>query len=90
VSGPNTRNLTFAVGGLLSNPRYGPSRDTGYTADKGGTTSAGNTWSNTTDDGRTQVQLHSKKNLGSTTKPHGLSTRIVPFQEPAITKARHE
>ena len=77
VSGPINSNLTFAVGGF-----YRTSdglRDTGYTADKGGQLRGNLVY--TTDDGRTQVQLHALK-IDDRTAFY----QNVPFQVPAITR----
>jgi len=76
VSGPISKNLTFAIGGF-----YRTSdglRDTGYTADKGGQVRGNLVYQ--TDDGRSEVQLHMLK-INDRTAFY----QNVPFQVPAIS-----
>ncbi|GAA0754917.1 TonB-dependent receptor [Ideonella azotifigens] len=76
VSGPISKNLTFAVGGF-----YRTSdglRNTGYTADKGGQVRGNLVYQ--TDDGRSEVQLHALK-INDRTAFY----QNVPFQVPAIS-----
>lgn len=77
VSGPINKNLTFAVGGF-----YRTSdglRNTGYTADKGGQLRGNLVY--TTDDERTEVQVHALK-INDRTAFY----QNVPFQVPGITQ----
>lgn len=77
LSGPLSKNLTFAIGGF-----YRTSdgiRDTGYTADKGGQMRGNLVY--TTDDGRTEVQLHALKINDRTA-----FFQNVPFQVPGFSQ----
>lgn len=77
VSGPATKNLTFAVGGF-----YRTSdglRNTGYTADKGGQLRGNLSYQ--TDDGRTDIQAHALR-INDRTAFY----QNVPFQVAAISK----
>lgn len=76
VSGPLTPNLTYAVGGF-----YRTSdgiRDTGYTADRGGQLRGNIVY--TSDDERTEVQLHALKINDRTA-----FFQNVPFQVPGFS-----
>lgn len=77
VSGPATKNLTYAIGGF-----YRTSdglRDTGYTADKGGQLRGNLVY--LSDDGRTELQAHVLK-INDRTAFY----QNVPFQIAAISK----
>ena len=78
VAGPVNKNLTFAVGGF-----YRTSdgiRNTGYTADKGGQMRGNIVF--TTDDDRTEVQLHALKINDRTAFFQNL-----PFQVPGFSQS---
>lgn len=78
LSGPVNKNLTFAVGGF-----YRTSdgiRDTGYTADRGGQIKGNLVY--TSDDARTEVQLHALK-INDRTAFY----QNVPIQVPGFSKA---
>jgi outer membrane receptor protein involved in Fe transport len=77
LSGPLSKNLTFAVGGFYRSS--GGIRDTGYTADKGGQMRGNLVY--TTDDGRTEVQLHALKINDRTA-----FFQNVPFQVPGFSQ----
>ena len=77
VSGPINKNLTFAVGGFYRTSSG--LRNTGYTADKGGQIRGNLVY--TSDDDRTEVQLHALK-INDRTAFY----QNVPFQVPAITQ----
>lgn len=83
LSGPLSKNLTFAVGGF-----YRTSdgiRDTGYTADKGGQMRGNLVF--TTDDGNTEVQLHALKINDRTAFFQNLPFQVPGFSQPG-TPAR--
>lgn len=78
LSGPVSKNLTFAVGGF-----YRTSdgiRDTGYTADRGGQLKGNLVY--TTDDARTEVQLHALKINDRTS-----FFQNVPIQVPGFSQS---
>ncbi len=78
LSGPISKNLTFALGGF-----YRTSdgiRDTGYTADKGGQFRGNLVY--TTDDGRTEVQLHGLKINDRTAFFQNLPFQVPGFSQP--------
>lgn len=77
LSGPLSKNLTFAVGGFYRSSDG--IRDTGYTADKGGQMRGNLVF--TTDDGRTEVQLHALKINDRTA-----FFQNVPFQVPGFSQ----
>ena len=78
LSGPLSKNLTFAVGGFYRNSDG--IRDTGYTADRGGQLRGNLVY--TTDDGRTEVQLHALKINDRT----GFFQNL-PFQVPGFSQS---
>ncbi len=78
VSGPFSKNLTFAVGGF-----YRTSdgiRSTGYTADRGGQVRGNIVF--TTDDDRTEVQLHALKINDRTAFFQNLPFQVPGFSQP--------
>lgn len=78
VSGPISKNLTFALGGF-----YRASdgiRNTGYTADKGGQVRGNLVY--TSDDGRTEVQLHALKINDRTAFFQNLPFQVPGFSQP--------
>jgi outer membrane receptor protein involved in Fe transport len=77
VSGPLSKNLTFALGGFYRTSNG--IRDTGYTADQGGQVRGNLVY--TTDDGRTEVQLHGLKINDRTA-----FFQNVPFQVPGFSQ----
>ena len=77
LSGPLSHNLTFAVGGFYRTSNG--IRDTGYTADRGGQVRGNIVY--TTDDDRTEVQLHAMK-IDDRTAFY----QNVPFQVPGFSQ----
>ncbi|MBB3062300.1 TonB-dependent receptor [Microbulbifer rhizosphaerae] len=77
VSGPATDNLTYALGGFYRNSDG--IRDTGYTADEGGQLRGNLVF--TSDDERTQVQLHALF-----INDHTAFYQNLPFQVPAFSE----
>jgi outer membrane receptor protein involved in Fe transport len=78
LSGPLSKNLTFAVGGF-----YRTSdgiRDTGYTADRGGQVRGNLVYR--TDDDRTEVQLHMLKINDRTAFFQNLPFQVPGFSQP--------
>jgi len=78
VSGPVNKNLTFAIGGFRRSSNG--LRDVGYTADSGGQVRGNLVYSS--DDGRTEVQLHALR-IDDRTAFY----QNVPFQIPSITQS---
>ena len=77
VSGPISKNLTFALGGFYRTSNG--IRDTGYTADKGGQLRGNLVY--TTDDDRTEVQFHWLKINDRTA-----FFQNIPFQVPGFSQ----
>lgn len=78
LSGPFNKNLTFAVGGF--HRTSDGIRDTGYTADKGGQVRGNLVY--TTDDGRTEMQLHALKINDRTAFFQNLPFQVPGFSQP--------
>jgi outer membrane receptor protein involved in Fe transport len=78
LSGPLNKNLTFAVGGFYRSSDG--IRDTGYTADKGGQVRGNLVY--TTDDGRTELQLHALKINDRTAFFQNLPFQVPGFSQP--------
>ena len=78
VSGPVNKNLTFAVGGFQRSSNG--IRDTGYTADKGGQVRGNLVY--TTDDDRTEIQLHALKINDRTAFFQNLPFQVPGFSQP--------
>ena len=78
LSGPLSKNLTFAVGGFYRSSDG--IRDTGYTANKGGQMRGNLVF--TTDDGRTEVQFHALKINDRTAFYQNLPLQVPGFTQP--------